>query len=169
MSVLTTLADGHYTLQLGGRAYRVRSIIDRQLQADFARWHYERVVAELMACRGMYTDAEFAIERDKVRANFSRGLYDFKSVRGADLLATVPGIEFMCSKLIEGVGQLDVFELLAQDTDGQVSELFNAIIRDSFPEAIKLAAKKKREAEAAAAKAAELEAMYAAAASCPPG
>ena len=142
MSVLTTLADGHYTLTAGAAEHRVKALIDQQVQADFVRWHFERAVADLGAARPLYTDAEFTVERNRLRDDFRKGLYDFKSAKGAELLATLPGIAFLCSRLIEGVDESSALELIATCHE-DVSELLKAIIQDSFPETLKLAGQKK--------------------------
>ncbi len=142
MSVLTTLAGGHYTLTTGGKTYRVKALIDQQIQADFARWHFERAVEDLRAARALYTDAEFDREREKLRSGFRTGLYDFKSARGAELLGTLPGMGFLCARLIEGVHENEVLELIAT-CQGDVSEILKAVIQDSFPETMKLAEQKK--------------------------
>ncbi|QJW98691.1 hypothetical protein [Frigoriglobus tundricola] len=141
MSVLTTLVGGHYALTAGDKTYRVKSLIDQQMQADFARWHFERAVGELLAARALYSDAEFAAEREKLRADHRAGRYDFKSARGAELLGTPPGVAFILAQLVEGLDPAAAPELVAQCQE-DVTVLLQQIVSDSFPEAIGLAKKK---------------------------
>lgn len=133
MSVLTTLVSGFYTHKVGSTTYRVKSIIDVQLQADFARWQYDRAVTDLAAARPLYTDIEFTVERDKLRKAYRDGDYDFKSKRGSEVVKTLPGIAFLCSRLISDVDENTVLDVILADVTS-MTELLTQIITDSFPE-----------------------------------
>lgn len=133
MSALNTLIDGYYTLKAGDKKHRVRSIIDGQLQADFARWNFEQAAEELSAARKLYTEAEFEAERAKLRDEFRKGLFSFKSKRGVEALTSLPGLTFVCSRLIEDVDEFTVLSVLVKGAD-EAKELLKQILTDSFPE-----------------------------------
>lgn len=140
MSALATLIDGYYTLTVGDKRYRMRSIIDVQLQADFARWNFEQAIDDLMVARKMYSEQEFEAERKKLREEFRKGMFGIKSKRGVDAITSLPGLTFVCSRLIEGVDELTVGAVLIGGVE-QVKELLKQVITDSFPE-LKSAQKK---------------------------
>lgn len=133
MSALNTLVDGYYTLKVDGKSYRMRSIVDTQLQADFARWNFERAVDDLAAAKKLYTEKEFDAERTKLREEFRKGLFGFKSKRGVESMTSLPGLVFICARLIEGVDESSVTQVLIDGID-QAKELLKEIITDSFPE-----------------------------------
>lgn len=138
MSVLNTLVDGYYTLTVDKgtedeKQYRVKSLIDLQIETDFAKWHFERAIDDLAAARKLYTDAEYDIERNKIRTGFRQGLYDFKSKAGAELLNTMPAIAFICSKLIVGVEESKVLDLLAKAGE-DAADILRTVLYDSFPD-----------------------------------
>ena len=141
MSALNTLVDGYYTLTVGTVKYPMRSIIDLQLQADFARWNFERAVDDLAYARKLYTEAEFEAERQKLREDFRKGLFGFKSKRGAEAMTSLPGLTFICARLIEGVDEITVMQVLVDGVE-QAKELLKEIITDSFPELRSMSKKK---------------------------
>jgi len=144
MSTTATLVDGYYTLVIGvgdkRKEHRVKSIVDQQLQADFARWNFERACVELAAARSMYTEAEFNVEREKLRGQFRDGLFDFKSKAGAKAITTLPGLEFICTQLFLDVTPGGVLAVLIEGKEA-ARDLVLRIISDSFPE-LKLKAEK---------------------------
>ncbi len=133
MSALHTLVDGYYTLSVPSGTYKVRSIIDNQLQADFARWNFERAVDDLVAARKLYSETEYDAERVKLREDFRKGLFGFKSQRGVDAMTALPGLTYICAQLIQGVDESTVTTVLLEGVE-QAKELLKQIITDSFPE-----------------------------------
>jgi hypothetical protein len=148
VSILTTLCEGFYTIPVGDKSYLVKSLIDKDVQADYARWHMMVVTQELADSRAMYTEEEFNEERALVRKNHRNGQYDFKSKLGAERLATESGMMFIVGRLVQDLDPSKVKEFLVEAGSPMV-DLINAIIKDSFPEMLKISAKKKAEAEKA--------------------
>lgn len=133
MSAITTLVEGEYTLTTKTRTYKVRSIIDKQLQADFARWCFDRAVTDLAAARALYTEEEYDKERVKLREAHRRGEFNFKSKHGAEVVATIDGLTFIASKLIVDVDEAEVVGVMVETAE-HFKELLKQIILDSFPE-----------------------------------
>jgi hypothetical protein len=143
VSILTTLCEGFYTIPVGDKSYLVKSLIDKDVQADYARWHMMVVTQELADSRAMYTEEEFKAERDLVRKNHRNGQYDFKSKLGAERLATESGMMFIVGRLVQDLDPSKVKEFLVEAGSPMV-DLINAIIKDSFPEMLKISAKKRQ-------------------------
>jgi hypothetical protein len=134
MSVLTTLIDGHYALKdSAGKEYRVAAIITEHMEAEFARWNYQRAVQGLLDSRDLYTDEEFRAERERLVKARNDGHFDLISKGGSEALATKPGVQFLLSLLIPDCQGSQVLTVLAGLPEGELKELINTILRDSFP------------------------------------
>lgn len=140
MSIRSTLVEGFYTIVLAGKPYRVRSLIDEDAQGRYEKALYQRYLAELMESRPAMTDAQYAFELDKLRANRRNGFFALKTEAGLAFFNSQPGIECLLRILIADYDGADILDGVVGNMD-EIRELLQVITHDSFPEAIK----KKRE------------------------
>lgn len=136
MSIRATLLDGFYEIALGGKTYRVKSLIDEAAQAQFERVLYQRYLAELLESRTAMAEDEYNRELLKLRANRRNGFYALKSAAGLEFFDSVPGYETLLRILIPDYRGADILDGVVGNID-EVRELLTVITSDSWPEAIK--------------------------------
>jgi hypothetical protein len=136
VSIRSTLVDGFYEITLAGTPYKVKSLIDEAAQAQFEKVLYQRHLSELMETKIALSDAQYAFELEKLRANRRNGFYALKSAAGLAFFNSVPGYETLLRILIPDYQGADILDGVVGNLD-EVRELLSAVTADSWPEAIK--------------------------------
>jgi hypothetical protein len=125
------MVDGFYVVSAGGKPYRIRALLDQQVQTDFGRWLFQRAVSDLNDAKELYTEEEFKAERENLRKRSAKGAFHFASEAGQEALGTPAGVAFIIGALLTEAPENGILAFLLECPEVG-TDILPQILSDSF-------------------------------------